>query len=99
MICAANDGIILATIDKHSEPGSPPPAVTPLSGLRAGVILGAVEWVQPESKDAPVRLDAEFPRLVASADPHSPGQANYPERGKRHRGHRRRRARASSRAR
>src|ERR1019366_6908834 len=61
VICAAKDGIILATMDTHSEPGSPPPVVVPLGGLRAGVILGAVEWVQPESKDALVRLDAEFP--------------------------------------
>jgi hypothetical protein len=67
VICAAKDGIILATVDAHSEPGSPPPAVTPLGGLRAGVVLGAVEWVQPESKDEPVRLDAEFPRIAASA--------------------------------
>jgi hypothetical protein len=38
-----------------------------LSALRAGVILGAVEWVQPESKDKPVRLDSELPRLVGTA--------------------------------
>lgn len=67
VICAAKDGIVVATVDAHSEQGSPPPVVTPLGELRAGVILGAVEWVQPESKDAPVRLDAEFPHLAASA--------------------------------
>ncbi len=73
VICAAKDGIIVATADAHSEPGSPPPVVTALGGLRAGVILGAVEWVQPESKDAPVRLDVEFPHLAASVL-HSTGQ-------------------------
>jgi hypothetical protein len=67
VICAAKDGIIMATVDAHSEPGSPPPVVTALGDLRAAVILGAVGWVNPESKDAPVRLDIEFPRLAAAA--------------------------------
>jgi len=67
VICAARDGIVVATTDFHSEAGSRPPVVTMLSALRAGVILGAVEWVQPESKDKPVRLDSEFPRLVSAA--------------------------------
>ena len=67
VICAARDGIILATTDAHTEAGSKPPAVAMLSALRAGVILGAVEWVHPESKDKPVRLDSELPRLVGTA--------------------------------
>ncbi len=75
VICAAKDGIIVATTDAHSEKGSHPPAVVMLSALRAGVMLGAVEWVQPESKDTPVRLDSEFPRIVASAL-HTSGQPN-----------------------
>ena len=78
VICAAKDGIILATMDTHSEPGSPPPVVVPLGGLRAGVILGAVEWVQPESKDALVRLDAEFPHIAASIRD-SPGKQKDPD--------------------
>jgi len=67
IVCAAKDGIILATVDAHKEAGSRPPAVASLGPLRAGVILGAVEWVKPESMDPPVRLDAEFPRLAAAA--------------------------------
>jgi len=31
------------------------------------VMLGAVEWVQPESQDEPVRLDNEFAHIVAAA--------------------------------
>src|ERR1700747_3611072 len=57
VICAAKDGIIVATIAERGEPGSRSPAVTSLSPLRAGVMLGAVEWVQPESSDKPIRLD------------------------------------------
>ena len=30
-------------------------------------MLGAVEWVQPDSKDKPVRLDNEFHSLIAAA--------------------------------
>jgi hypothetical protein len=67
VICAATDGIIVATIGERSEPGSRPPVVTSLSALRAGVMLGAVEWVQPESKDKPIRLDSEFPGLIGAA--------------------------------
>lgn len=67
VICAAKDGIILAAMDVHGEAGSLPPAITILSEERMGVMLGAVEWVQPDSKDRPIRLDDEFRHLVAAA--------------------------------
>ena len=66
VVCAAKDGIVIATIGEHSEAGSRTPAVLSLSALRAAVMLGAVEWVQPESKDKPVRLDGEFPGIAAA---------------------------------
>jgi hypothetical protein len=66
VVCAAQDGIIVAAVDAHSEPGSRQPIVASLSGLRAGVLLGAVEWVQPESSDKPIRLDSEFSRLAGA---------------------------------
>ena len=61
VICAAKDGIVLATIASRSEPDSRPPKVAALGAMRAGVIFGAVEWVRPDSPDEPVRLDNEFP--------------------------------------
>ncbi len=67
VICAAKDGIILAAMDAHGEAGSQPPAIAILSAERMGVMLGAVEWVQPDSKDKPVRLDNEFHSLVVAA--------------------------------
>jgi len=67
VICAAKDAIILAAMDAHGEAGSRSPAIAILSAVRAGVMLGAVEWVQPDSKDKPVRLDNEFHSLVAAA--------------------------------
>jgi hypothetical protein len=67
VICAAKDGIILAAMDAHGEAGSQPPDIAVLSAERMGVMLGAVEWVQPDSKDKPVRLDSEFRGIVAAA--------------------------------
>jgi hypothetical protein len=67
VICATKDAIILAAMDTHTEAGSQPPVITILSAERIGVMLGAVEWVQPDSKDKPIRLDNEFHSLIAAA--------------------------------
>jgi hypothetical protein len=67
VICAAKDGIILAAMDAHGEADSRTPAIAILSAVRMGVVLGAVEWVQPDSQDKPIRLDNEFRGLVAAA--------------------------------
>src|SRR5260370_30567478 len=67
VVCAAKDGIIVATADAHSEPGSRQPVVATLSALRAGVLLGALEGVQPESSHKPIRLDIQLARLAAAA--------------------------------
>ncbi len=67
VICATKDAIILAATDAHGEAGSLPPGISILSAQRVGVILGAVEWVLPDSKDQPIRLDGELNHLVAAA--------------------------------
>jgi len=67
VICATKDAIILAAMDAHGEAGSLPPAIAILSAERIGVMMGAVEWVQPDSKDKPIRLDDEFRGLIAAA--------------------------------
>jgi|HubBroStandDraft_4_1064222.scaffolds.fasta_scaffold01424_14 hypothetical protein len=67
VICATKDAIILAAMDTHGEAGSLPPTLTILSAQRIGVMMGAVEWVQPDSKDKPVRLDDDFHRIIAAA--------------------------------
>ncbi len=67
VICATKDAIILATIDAHGEADSRDPSIAILSPLRMGVMLGAVEWVRPDSALAPIRLDDEFRKLVAAA--------------------------------
>jgi len=67
VVCATKDAIILTAMGTHVEAGSRPPDITILSAERMGVMLGAVEWVLPDSQDKPVRLDSEFIKLVAAA--------------------------------
>jgi len=76
VICATKDAIILAAMDAHGEAGSLPPAITILAGERIGVMMGAVEWVQPDTKNKPIRLDNEFRGLIAAAF-NTPGQTDY----------------------
>jgi hypothetical protein len=78
IVLAAKDAIILGTMDAHSEPDSKPPAISILSGERMGVMLGAVEWVRPDSSEKPVRLDREFHALAAAAL-NTAGQPRDPE--------------------
>jgi hypothetical protein len=67
IICVAKDGIVLATVASKSERGSVPPVVVPISALRAGVLLGAVDWTHPASGEASVRLDGELRNLASAA--------------------------------
>jgi hypothetical protein len=67
VMCATKDAILLAAMDTHGEAGSRPPDIAILSAVRIGVMFGAVEWVLPDSKDKPIRLDTEFTKLVAAA--------------------------------
>jgi hypothetical protein len=76
VICAAKDGIVVATVGEQREAGSRSPAVSSVSALRAAVMLGAVEWVQPESSDKPIRLDTELSGIVAAVL-NTSGQPKY----------------------
>jgi hypothetical protein len=67
VLCATKEGIILGTIPGRGEPGSVLPLIQPVAGSHMGVLFGAAEWIQPESKDKAVRLDQEYPGLMASA--------------------------------
>jgi hypothetical protein len=67
VICAAKDGIILAAMSAHGEATSRPPAIEVLSADRMGVMLGAVEWERPDSKEDTIRLDKEFRGIIAAA--------------------------------
>ena len=66
VFCVAKDAILVASVEGGGETGSRPPVIVPLSGVRLAVILGAVEWNQPDSGKT-LRLDAELPVVVANS--------------------------------
>ena len=67
VVCATKDAIVLAALDSRKEPDVRPPEITIISALRMGVMMGATEWVFPQSNDKPVQLNAEFTKLVSAA--------------------------------
>ncbi|MGO9640788.1 MAG: hypothetical protein ACLP1Y_05740 [Candidatus Acidiferrales bacterium] len=68
-VCVAKGVLLLATTDEKVEPGSHPPELMPLGVGRMGVLLGAVEWIQPGTGIPPVRLDVEVERAVREIGP------------------------------
>jgi hypothetical protein len=52
-ICAAKGTLLIATADEPIEPGSQPPEIFGLGTGRLGILLGAVEWIEPGSGAPP----------------------------------------------
>jgi hypothetical protein len=52
-ICAAKATLLIATADEPIEPGSQPPEIFGLGTGRLGILLGAVEWIEPGSGAPP----------------------------------------------
>ncbi len=63
IIAVVKDAILIATIENPIEPQTRLPAPVELSSKRAGIILGAVEWISPSSQVEVARLDKDLPRL------------------------------------
>lgn len=61
VIAVVKDGIIIATIENPIEQGTLPPAPVQMSTERAGILLGAVEWLSPNSQRDVARLDQALP--------------------------------------
>ena len=73
IIAVVKDAILIATIENPIEPQTRIPAPVELSSRRAGIFLGAVEWISPSSQVQFARLDEDLPHLhghVASQAPH-----------------------------
>ncbi len=66
-ICVARDAILIGTESQNIEPGSHSPLVVPLDGGYVGILLGAVEWIEPGSGLPPVRLDDVLGHLATLA--------------------------------
>jgi hypothetical protein len=73
IVAVVKDAILIATIENPIEPQTQLPAPVELSSRRAGVVLGAVEWISPSSQVEYARLDKDLPHLrgqVAAIAPH-----------------------------
>jgi hypothetical protein len=67
LIAVTKDAIVVGTTEVRSEAGAHPPAVILMGSKKIAILLGATEWVTPDSSVPPVRLDVEFPRIVNEA--------------------------------
>lgn len=73
VIAVVKDAILIGTVENPIEAGTRPPVPVSLSTLRAGIILGAVEWTSPSLQKDLARLDQDLPQLRTFAgdnDPH-----------------------------
>jgi hypothetical protein len=72
IVAVVKDAILIATVENPFEAQTHPPTPVPLSGDRAGVILGAVDWFSPSSKVQIARLDHDLPRVHGHVKPQGP---------------------------
>ena len=63
IIAVVKDAILIGTVEDPIEPQTHPPIPVQLSGRRAGIMLGAVDWFSPSSQLELARIDRELPRL------------------------------------
>lgn len=64
VIYVARDAIIIGLHENRCEPETRAPALVPLSSRRVGILLGAVDWMLPDSRTVVLRLDQELPKLA-----------------------------------
>jgi len=75
VVLVAKDGVLVGTIGNSVEEGSRLPTPVQASSSHIAVVLGAVEWKEPDTGTQLGRLDVELPQLRAtvgqgSAAPH-----------------------------
>jgi hypothetical protein len=63
VIAVVKGAILIGTIENPIEPDTHPPTPVAIAGERAGVILGAVRWSSPSSREEYARLDEDLPHL------------------------------------
>jgi hypothetical protein len=63
VVAVVKDAIIIATVENPIETQTHPPVPVQLNGLRAGILLGAIDWFSPSSQVVFARLDHELPYL------------------------------------
>lgn len=73
VIAVVKDSILVATVENPIEAQTRPPIPVQLSSERLAVVLGAIDWFSPSSRQDFARIDQELPRLrgrVLGGGPH-----------------------------
>ena len=73
IVAVVKDAILIGTIENPIEAQTHVPAPVGMSGHRAGILLGAVDWFSPSTQLSLGRLDKELPHLrsrATNAGPH-----------------------------
>lgn len=65
IIWVTHDAILVGAESQKSEPGSHSPLFVPLTNGHVAVLLGAVEWEEPNAGKQPVRLDRELAAIAS----------------------------------
>lgn len=84
ILAVTKDAILIGTIENPIEVQTHVPAPVALPNRRAGVVLGAVDWFSPSSRQPLARLDLELPRLrprLINSGPHMGGAESGQEAG------------------
>jgi hypothetical protein len=63
VIAVVKDAILIGTIEDKIEMQTHPPIPVAMNRVRAGILLGAVDWFSPSSQLQLARLDSELPHL------------------------------------
>ncbi len=61
------DGIVIGSIEYPIETGSLTPPIVPITSRRAGIVLGAAEFVSPSSRQVLAKLSRDLPQIRGDA--------------------------------
>ncbi len=64
IVIVAKDAVVFATVENKMEAESRGPQIVQLTGQRLAILLGAAEWVSPDTGAPPIRLEEELPQLM-----------------------------------
>jgi hypothetical protein len=85
VVLVVKDAILLATVENPIESETMPPAPVEMQTMKAGVILGPIDWFSPSTQLDIARLDKELPHLtthlVATTPPTGPHLGGAPQGG------------------
>ncbi len=78
VIAVVKGAILVATVENPIEADTHPPTPVAIGSVRLGVILGAVRWSSPSSRQEIARLDEDLPHLHSRAITQAPHLTTEP---------------------